>query len=132
MGIYFDQKTKKWKVKSYLTGRYHKRQYKSRLAAEQAAGTKARKKYLNKKVQGASYMYVILIIVLFTLTLVYSILSTVVSWSFDVMIASPSFNLDRRYQTAEQMMRIFSAIPVAILLSLSMYAILRQLRERTF
>lgn len=134
MGIYKDKKTGKYKVKSYITGKYHKRLYKNKKTARKAAGKKAYGKYLMKKfshhISGSSYIYIVLLIVLATLTIVYSMLSTIVNWTFDVMISNPIFNLDRRYSTLDQMMRLWNVIPVAILLSITLYGILRQMRER--
>ena len=47
MGIY---KTKKgWKVKSYVTGKYHKQIYPTYKQALEASGTKARKAYYKKE-----------------------------------------------------------------------------------
>jgi glycopeptide antibiotics resistance protein len=134
MGIYKNKKTGLWHVKSYVSKRWHKKAYATKLKAEKAAGKKARMKYYqNKKhVEGASYLFIVLIIVLFTLTMVYTVLSTVVNWTFDTIINSPSFNFDRRYDNLSQMMRIFGAIPLAMLISLSLYAILKQMRERRF
>jgi hypothetical protein len=131
LGIYKDKKTGKWKVKSYVTGKYHKRLYPTKANAKKAAGIKARQAYYKKKyVTGASYIYVVLIIVLATLTILFSVLSTIVNWSFDVMISNPVFNLDRRYSTLENMLRLWNAIPVAILLTIVLYGVLRQMRER--
>lgn len=47
MGVY---KTKKgWRVKSYVTGKWHERYYKTRKDALKASGTKARHAYYKKK-----------------------------------------------------------------------------------
>ena len=47
MGIY--KTNKGWKVKSYVTGKYHKRLYSTYQSALKGAGSKARKKYYKRK-----------------------------------------------------------------------------------
>ena len=38
LGVYKNPKTKKWQVKSYITGKYHKKEYDSKAKAIKAAG----------------------------------------------------------------------------------------------
>jgi hypothetical protein len=38
MGVYKNPKTKKWRVKSYITGKYHKKEYDNKAKAIKAAG----------------------------------------------------------------------------------------------
>ncbi len=55
MGIYKVTKGKnkgKWRVLSYVTGKWHKKVYKNYLSALRAAGVTARKKYYKKKLGG--------------------------------------------------------------------------------
>ena len=58
MGIYKVTKGKnkgKWRVLSYVTGKWHKRVYNSYRHALRAAGVTARKKYYKNKKLGGKY-----------------------------------------------------------------------------
>jgi type III secretory pathway component EscU len=85
-----------------------------------------------KKVEGSSYILFVLVVSLFTISILYLILGTIVNWTYDTMISNPAFNLDRRYTTVQQMLRLWNAIPIFVLLTAALYALNKTMREREF
>ena len=82
------------------------------------------------ELEGSSYTWIVLLVSFAVLSILFTILSVPLAFTYDKMINNDNFNLERRAETAELMQFAWSAIPLTILATIFGYGITKSLRER--
>ena len=82
------------------------------------------------ELEGSSYTWIVLLVSFAVLSILFTVLSVPLAFTYDIMINNDNFNLERRAETAELMQFAWSAIPLTILATIFGYGITKSLRER--
>lgn len=85
----------------------------------------------NQYLKGSSYTWIVLLMAFTIVSILYTVLSIPLSYTFDIMLNMDIFNLERRAATAEILQFGWAAIPIVFLLTIIGYGITKSLEERS-